>query len=76
MFLLGLTCGLLAHFMLARIFDSLGHRSAMGIGYDCEKCAYKCNGYHCFKMRQEIADDLKNGGIADEVSDLSGQDSD
>ena len=76
MFILGLTCGLLGEFVLARIMDALGHRSAMRIKYDCSKCAYKCNGFHCYTMRQEIADDLKQGGIADGISDVSGQNRD
>ena len=74
MFLLGLTCGLLAEFVLARIMDALGHRSAMRIKYDCQQCAYKCNGYHCYKMRQLIADDLSNGGMDNGISDVPGED--
>ena len=81
MFLFGLTCGLLGEFILARIMDSLSHRSAMRIKYDCNKCAYKCNGYHCFKMRQELAEsviedaDTIEGGEY-EVLDISGEGTD
>ena len=34
---------------------------------------YRCNGYHCYHMRHEIADNLENGGSND-VSNLSGTD--
>ena len=66
--------GLFVEFILNRILDSISHKNAMKINYDCTRCNYKCNGYHCFKMRQEIADDLKQGGT-NELPDVQGENS-
>lgn len=74
MFISGLVFGVLAYFILARIIDTISHRHAMTIKYDCTCCKYRCNGYHCYVMRQEIADYHKKGDLENEVSDISGED--
>ena len=65
--------GVIAQFILARVIDAISHNHAMKIGYDCDKCAFKCNGYHCYTMRKSA--DLK-GDVEDGISDLSGKNSD
>lgn len=70
---------LLAGFLICFVFNRIGDASCKKAGrncrYDCDKCATHCTGYHCYKMRQEIAEtskrdgDTVDGGI-NEVSDV------
>ena len=81
MFLTGFVAGLFFEFIVNRICDSISHHHAMRIGYDCDRCNYRCNGYHCYKMRQEIADGAIEGaytieGGNNEISDVPGEDPD
>lgn len=77
--------GIGAGFLVCFIFERLGEVISKAAGrkcrYDCDRCGAHCAGYHCFKMRQMLAEDAMKGedtieGDVDELSDIYGPDKD